>query len=123
MVCAGVIKSTRLSLSSPPHPLPNSPSCPSPLQLNQPAGSTLLKLSVADKDSPKNGPPFEFRIISGNEGNTFSVDQTGELRANRVFGPDATREFTLEVQVRVPSVLLLTSGMIHDKQEGGGGLA
>lgn len=70
-------------------------------QLNQAAATTLLQLSVSDKDSPKNGPPFEFRIKSGNEGNFFSLDQTGTLRSNRVFGPDAPREFTLEIQVRV----------------------
>lgn len=77
---------------SPPLPSP-------PLQLNQPAGSTILKLSVTDKDSPRNGPPFEFRIVSGNEENFFSLDQAGTLRSNRVFDPEAAREFTLEIQV------------------------
>uniref|UniRef100_A0A3Q3FBD3 FAT atypical cadherin 3b n=1 Tax=Labrus bergylta TaxID=56723 RepID=A0A3Q3FBD3_9LABR len=56
-------------------------------------------LSVSDKDSPRNGPPFEFRIVSGNEGNFFSLDQTGTLKSNCAFGPDAPREFTLEIQV------------------------
>ncbi|XP_042167184.1 protocadherin Fat 3-like [Oncorhynchus tshawytscha] len=74
------------------------PNASTTVQLNQPAGSSLLKLSVTDKDSPNNGPPFEFRIVSGNEGNAFSVEQTGDLRSNRVLGPDATREFTLQVQ-------------------------
>ncbi|CAG00464.1 unnamed protein product, partial [Tetraodon nigroviridis] len=69
------------------------------LQLNQAAGSTLLKLSVSDKDSPKNGPPFDFRIVSGNEENFFSLDQAGTLKSNRVFDPEAPREFTLEIQV------------------------
>lgn len=76
--------------------------CPSPpphLQLNQAAGSTLLKLSVSDADSPRNGPPFNFRIVSGNEENFFSLDQAGTLRSNRVFDPEAPREFTLEIQV------------------------
>lgn len=75
--------------------------CPHPLhlQLNQAAGSTLLKLSVSDKDSPRNGPPFDFRIVSGNEENFFSLDQAGTLRSNRVFDPEAPREFTLEIQV------------------------
>lgn len=68
-------------------------------QLNQAAGSTLLKLSVSDKDSPRNGPPFDFRIVSGNEENFFSLDQAGTLRSNRVFDPEAPREFTLEIQV------------------------
>lgn len=69
------------------------------LQLNQAAGSTLLKLSVSDKDSPKNGPPFDFCIVSGNEENFFSLDQAGTLRSNRVFDPEAPREFNLEIQV------------------------
>lgn len=71
-------------------------------QLNQAAGSTLLKLSVSDKDSQRNGPPFDFRIVSGNEENFFSLDQTGTLKSNRVFDPEAPREFTLEIQVRCP---------------------
>uniref|UniRef100_A0A4W6FZ96 FAT atypical cadherin 3 n=1 Tax=Lates calcarifer TaxID=8187 RepID=A0A4W6FZ96_LATCA len=58
--------------------------------LNQAAGTTLLKLSVSDKDSPRNGPPFEFRIVSGNERNFLSLDQTGTLRSNRVIGPEAS---------------------------------
>uniref|UniRef100_A0A672R052 FAT atypical cadherin 3 n=1 Tax=Sinocyclocheilus grahami TaxID=75366 RepID=A0A672R052_SINGR len=70
------------------------------IQLNKPAGTTILSLSVSDKDSSRNGAPFEFRIVSGNEGNAFSLDQNGELRTSRVFGPDATREYTLEIQAR-----------------------
>uniref|UniRef100_A0A673HL82 Protocadherin Fat 3-like n=1 Tax=Sinocyclocheilus rhinocerous TaxID=307959 RepID=A0A673HL82_9TELE len=58
------------------------------IQLNKPAGTTILTLSVSDKDSSRNGAPFEFRIVSGNEGNAFSLDQNGELRTSRVFGPD-----------------------------------
>ncbi|XP_071362567.1 protocadherin Fat 3 [Trachinotus anak] len=68
------------------------------IQLNQAAGTILLKLSVSDKDSARNGPPFEFRIVSGNEGNFLSLDQTGTLRSNRVIGPEAPREFILEIQ-------------------------
>uniref|UniRef100_A0A8B9HZ42 FAT atypical cadherin 3b n=1 Tax=Astyanax mexicanus TaxID=7994 RepID=A0A8B9HZ42_ASTMX len=62
------------------------------IQLNKPAGTTILTLSVSDNDSPRNGGPFEFRIVSGNEDSVFSLDQNGELRSNRVFGPDVTRE-------------------------------
>lgn len=69
------------------------------VQLNQAAGNTLLKLSVSDKDSPRNGPPFDFRIVSGNEENSFTLDKTGTLRSNRVFDPEAPREYTLEIQV------------------------
>ncbi|KAA0703962.1 Protocadherin Fat 3 FAT tumor suppressor -like protein 3 [Triplophysa tibetana] len=70
------------------------------IQLNKEAGSPILSLSVFDMDSSRNGAPFEFRILSGNEDNGFSLDQNGELRSNRVFGPDATREYTLEIQAR-----------------------
>ncbi|XP_051541220.1 protocadherin Fat 3-like [Myxocyprinus asiaticus] len=70
------------------------------IQLNKPAGTTILTLSVSDKDSPRNGAPFEFRIVSGNKGNAFSLDKNGELQTNRVLGPDATREYTLEIQAR-----------------------
>ncbi|KAF1378536.1 hypothetical protein PFLUV_G00191580 [Perca fluviatilis] len=79
------------------------------IQLNQAAGTTLLKLSISDKDSARNGPPFEFRIVSGNEGNFFSLDQTGTLRSNRVFGPEAPREFTLEIQASDSGKPSLTS--------------
>ncbi|KAE8287468.1 Protocadherin Fat 3 FAT tumor suppressor-like protein 3 Precursor [Larimichthys crocea] len=79
------------------------------IQLNQAAGVTLLKLSVSDKDTSRNGPPFEFRIVSGNEGNFFSLDQSGTLRSNRVFGPEAPREFTLEIQARDSGKPSLTS--------------
>ncbi|XP_071780759.2 protocadherin Fat 3 [Centroberyx gerrardi] len=79
------------------------------IQLNQPAGATLVKLSVSDKDSSRNGPPFEFRIVSGNEGNFFSLDQTGTVRSNRVFGPEAPREFTLEIQTSDSGKPRLTS--------------
>uniref|UniRef100_A0A671VQ47 FAT atypical cadherin 3 n=1 Tax=Sparus aurata TaxID=8175 RepID=A0A671VQ47_SPAAU len=68
------------------------------MQLNQAAGTILAQLSVSDKDSPRNGPPFEFRIVSGNEGKFFTLDQTGTLRSSRVFDPKAPREFTLEIQ-------------------------
>ncbi|XP_045895570.1 protocadherin Fat 3 isoform X2 [Micropterus dolomieu] len=79
------------------------------IQLNQAAGTTLLKLSISDKDSLRNGPPFEFRIVSGNEGNFFSLDQTGTLRANRAFGPEAPREFILEIQASDSGKPRLTS--------------
>ncbi|KAI4882360.1 hypothetical protein NFI96_005358 [Prochilodus magdalenae] len=68
--------------------------------LNKPAGTAILTLSVSDNDSSRNGGPFEFRIVSGNEDSAFSLDQNGELRSNKVFGPDATREYTLEIQAR-----------------------
>ncbi|XP_058484035.1 protocadherin Fat 3 [Solea solea] len=79
------------------------------IPLNQATGTTLLKLSVSDKDSPRNGAPFEFRIVSGNEGSFLSLDQTGTLRTNRVIGPEAPREFVLEIQATDSGKPSLTS--------------
>ncbi|XP_035391659.1 protocadherin Fat 3 [Electrophorus electricus] len=66
------------------------------IQLNKPAGTTVLTLSVSDNDSPRNAGPFEFRIVSGNEANEFSLDQNGELCSNKVL--DAPREYVLQIQ-------------------------
>uniref|UniRef100_A0A3Q2ZLK4 FAT atypical cadherin 3b n=1 Tax=Kryptolebias marmoratus TaxID=37003 RepID=A0A3Q2ZLK4_KRYMA len=82
---------------------------PNSTALNQAAGTTLLKLSVSDKDSARNGPPFVFRIVSGNEGSFFSLDQTGTLKSNRVFGPEAPREFSVEIQASDSGIPSLTS--------------
>ncbi|CAL8364079.1 unnamed protein product [Lota lota] len=79
-------------------PVFSPPNSTAVIQLNQPAGASLLQLTVRDPDSPRNGPPFEFRIVSGNEGNYFSLDRSGTLRSNRVLGPQARREFSLEIQ-------------------------
>ncbi|MEQ2188629.1 hypothetical protein GOODEAATRI_016967, partial [Goodea atripinnis] len=79
------------------------------IQLNQAAGTTLLTLSVSDKDSPRNGAPFVFRIVAGNEGSFFRLDQTGSLKSNRVFGPEAPREFILEIQASDSGKPSLTS--------------
>ncbi|XP_077448375.1 protocadherin Fat 3 isoform X3 [Stigmatopora argus] len=74
------------------------PNATAVVQLSQASGSVLLRLSVSDKDSPRNGPPFEFSLVSGNEGGFFTLDQAGTLRSDREFSPESPREFTLEVQ-------------------------
>ncbi|XP_060751945.1 protocadherin Fat 3 [Tachysurus vachellii] len=68
------------------------------IQLNKPAGTTILRLSVSDNDSPRNGAPFDFLIVSGNEDNVFTLDRNGELCSNKVFEPHDTREHVLEIQ-------------------------
>lgn len=42
-------------------------------------GFSVLKLVVTDKDSSHNGPPFFFTIVSGNDDNTFEVNQHGVI--------------------------------------------
>ncbi|XP_028315966.1 protocadherin Fat 2 isoform X1 [Gouania willdenowi] len=49
------------------------------LQEDEAVGSALLRLIVTDKDTPPNGPPFSFTIVSGNEDKRFHVDQGGLL--------------------------------------------
>ncbi|XP_054886595.1 protocadherin Fat 2-like [Poeciliopsis prolifica] len=49
------------------------------LQEGESIGSSILQLVVTDKDTPKNGPPFSFHILSGNSDRRFHVDQGGLL--------------------------------------------
>ncbi|MEJ1285075.1 hypothetical protein NN561_016065 [Cricetulus griseus] len=49
------------------------------IQENKPVGFSVLKLVVTDKDSSHNGPPFFFTIVSGNDDNTFEVNQHGVI--------------------------------------------
>ncbi|OCT88214.1 protocadherin Fat 2 [Xenopus laevis] len=61
--------------------------------------TTLVKLIVTDNDSPKNGPPFHFRIIGGNEGNVFKISPDGVL-SNIAVPKRVTKEkYLLEIQV------------------------
>ncbi|KAJ8410896.1 hypothetical protein AAFF_G00188530 [Aldrovandia affinis] len=70
------------------------------IQENKPTGTSILQLSVTDKDSSHNGPPFEFRILSGNEGNEFILDQSGVLASNQVFRRDTATEYVVQIQAK-----------------------
>ncbi|XP_064159770.1 protocadherin Fat 3a isoform X4 [Anguilla rostrata] len=70
------------------------------IQENKPVGTSILQLSVTDKDSSHNGPPFEFHILSGNEGSEFTLDQTGLLQSNQVFRQDMATEYVVQIQAR-----------------------
>uniref|UniRef100_A0A8K9WW54 FAT atypical cadherin 3a n=1 Tax=Oncorhynchus mykiss TaxID=8022 RepID=A0A8K9WW54_ONCMY len=70
------------------------------IQENKPIGTSILQLSVIDQDSSHNGPPFEFRILSGNEGGEFTLEWDGTLLANQVFRRDLATEYVIQVQVR-----------------------
>ncbi|KAJ8280395.1 hypothetical protein GJAV_G00054020 [Gymnothorax javanicus] len=70
------------------------------IQENKPVGTSILQLSVTDKDSSHNGPPFEFQILSGNEGNEFILDQSGLLKSNQVFRQDMATEYVIQIQAR-----------------------
>ncbi len=68
-------------------------------QENKPIGTSILQLSVTDQDSSHNGPPFDFRILSGNEGGEFVLEKDGTLVANQVFRRDLTTEYIIQIQV------------------------
>ena len=50
-------------------------------QENRPKGTSVLQLSVSDRDATHNGPPFHFAIVDGNEGDAFEISQQGALVA------------------------------------------
>uniref|UniRef100_A0A669D8A2 FAT atypical cadherin 3a n=1 Tax=Oreochromis niloticus TaxID=8128 RepID=A0A669D8A2_ORENI len=66
---------------------------------NKPVGTSILQLSVIDEDSSQNGPPFDFRILLGNEGREFVLEKDGTLVANQVFRRDLATEYVIQIQV------------------------
>lgn len=71
-------------------------------QENKPIGTSILQLSVIDKDAAHNGPPFHFRILSGNEGVWFALDREGLITSNYMFHRAERTEFVVQVEVRAP---------------------
>ncbi|KAL2096237.1 hypothetical protein ACEWY4_008385 [Coilia grayii] len=69
------------------------------IQENTPTGTSILQLSVTDRDSAHNGPPFLFHILSGNEGAEFHLDKEGLLTSNQIFKREVATQYTLQVQV------------------------
>ncbi|KAF7647480.1 hypothetical protein LDENG_00171680 [Lucifuga dentata] len=90
------------------------------IQENKPVGTSILQLSVIDQDSSHNGPPFDFRILSGNEGREFLLEKDGTLVANRVFRRDLATEYVIQIQVtdsgkpRLSSSSMLTIRVIEE---------
>lgn len=76
------------------------------LQEGEPVGSTILQLVVADKDTPKNGPPFSFHIVSGNEDRRFNVDQGGLLSLSAPLKKKAKPRHQLKIQVTIQCVII-----------------
>ncbi|XP_070826251.1 protocadherin Fat 3a isoform X2 [Chaetodon trifascialis] len=89
-------------------------------QENKPIGTSILQLSVTDQDSSHNGPPFDFRILSGNEGGEFVLEKDGTLVANQVFRRDLATEYIIQIQVtdsgnpRLSSTSMLTVRVIEE---------
>ncbi|XP_072119468.1 protocadherin Fat 3a isoform X1 [Mobula birostris] len=79
------------------------------IQENKPVGTSILKLSVTDKDSTHNGPPFTLSILAGNDGKEFVLDQEGVLRSATVFNQKDTTEYHLHVKAQDSGKPPLTS--------------
>ncbi|XP_064191064.1 protocadherin Fat 1a isoform X3 [Anguilla rostrata] len=69
------------------------------LQENGPAGTSVLQLTVTDRDASHNGPPFSFTIVSGNEGGAFQMTQQGALLTATPLLRALKDHYLLQVQV------------------------
>ncbi|XP_044219548.1 protocadherin Fat 2 isoform X3 [Thunnus albacares] len=69
------------------------------LQEGESVGSSVLQLLVMDKDTPRNGPPFSFHIVSGNEDRRFHVDQGGLLSLSAPLRKKIKPHHQLKIQV------------------------
>ncbi|XP_062417297.1 protocadherin Fat 3a [Pungitius pungitius] len=90
------------------------------IQENKPIGTSIFQLSVNDQDSSCNGEPFDFRILSGNEGGEFVLEKDGTLVANQVFRRDLATEYAIIIQAtdsgkpRLSSISVLTVRVIEE---------
>ncbi|ROL47338.1 Protocadherin Fat 2 [Anabarilius grahami] len=69
------------------------------LQEGEAVGSGILHLLVTDRDTPQNGPPFSFHIVSGNEDRSFYIDQGGLLSVSSPLRRRAKPQHLLKIQV------------------------
>ena len=84
-------------------------------QESLPAGASVLQLSVTDRDSPQNGPPFSYIILKGNEGKPFSVDQRGVIRTTATLKSSEKDQYVLHVQVRIGLCLTMQYDLWTDQ--------
>lgn len=75
---------------------------------NKPIGTSILQLSITDHDSSHNGPPFDFHILSGNDGDEFVLEKDGTLVTNQVFRRELAAEYILQIQVDTHCYVTLT---------------
>uniref|UniRef100_A0A671LNX9 FAT atypical cadherin 2 n=1 Tax=Sinocyclocheilus anshuiensis TaxID=1608454 RepID=A0A671LNX9_9TELE len=69
------------------------------LQEGEAVGSGILQLLVTDRDTPQNGPPFSFHIVSGNEDRSFHIDQGGLLSISSPLRRRGKPQHLLKIQV------------------------
>ncbi|XP_034043514.1 LOW QUALITY PROTEIN: protocadherin Fat 1a [Thalassophryne amazonica] len=69
------------------------------IQENRPKGTSVLQLTVTDKDATHNGPPFTFTIVDGNKDNVFQINQQGALVAVGALNKKSKEHYLLQAQV------------------------
>lgn len=69
------------------------------LQNGSPAGTSVMTLIATDKDSSRHGPPFNFRILQGNEDNMFYISQDGLLSTTSILTRSVKEKYLLKIQV------------------------
>uniref|UniRef100_A0A672IB29 FAT atypical cadherin 1a n=1 Tax=Salarias fasciatus TaxID=181472 RepID=A0A672IB29_SALFA len=72
------------------------------IQENRPQGTSVLQLTVTDRDASHNGPPFTFAIVDGNEGDAFRINLTLAFESSCVSDSGKPQLFsTAFISVRV----------------------
>ncbi|XP_063784401.1 protocadherin Fat 2 [Pseudophryne corroboree] len=64
-----------------------------------PAGTSVMTLIVTDKDSSRHGPPFNFRILQGNDDSMFQIGQDDLLSTTSVLSRGLKEKYLLKIQV------------------------
>ncbi|KAM4594935.1 protocadherin Fat 1a isoform 6-T10 [Fundulus diaphanus] len=69
------------------------------IQENRPKGTSILQLTVSDRDASHNGPPFTFTIVDGNVGGAFHINQQGAVVTMGVLSRKTKENYLLQAQV------------------------
>ncbi|XP_037388733.1 protocadherin Fat 1a isoform X4 [Pygocentrus nattereri] len=69
------------------------------IQENRPVGTSILQLTVSDRDASHNGPPFNFNIVSGNENNGFHITPQGTLVSTATLSRRTRDHYLLQTRV------------------------
>ncbi|XP_033823988.1 protocadherin Fat 1a isoform X1 [Periophthalmus magnuspinnatus] len=69
------------------------------IQENRPVGTSVLQLSVSDRDAGYNGPPFSFAIVDGNHGDAFQISPSGVLATRGEVSRKTKEHYLLQAQV------------------------
>ncbi|KAL7841051.1 hypothetical protein SRHO_G00247420 [Serrasalmus rhombeus] len=69
------------------------------IQENRPVGTSILRLTVSDRDASHNGPPFNFNIVSGNENNGFHITPQGTLVSTATLSRRTRDHYLLQTRV------------------------